>query len=312
LKNTTTTGVLSIATAADLPAHASRHGSGGADEVSLDASQTATGVFAPARLGSGTASSTRFLRGDSTWQLISSITPADVSAAPDDATYIVKTASSGLSAEFALSTLSTGLLKVTTTTGALTTATAADLPAHASRHANGGADEVAIDTSQITTGTMATARLGSGTANSTKYLAGDSTWTTFPDVVTGTGAAPSGSNYSVAYWDGTGSLAAGSSGLIFNPSSNRLGIGAAPTKTLEVNGNAIIGGGLISADLSDGLTASSGQIHASDIITADVGFKAGGNPTYAVGSFSAAGDTASNGHIFINLGGTTYKLMTKA
>ncbi len=46
------------------------------------------------------------------------------------ATYITQTASSTLSAEQALSTLPTGLLKVTTATGVLSTAAAADLPAH--------------------------------------------------------------------------------------------------------------------------------------------------------------------------------------
>ena len=46
------------------------------------------------------------------------------------ATYITQTASTTLSAEQALSTLATGLLKVTTGTGVLSTAAAADLPAH--------------------------------------------------------------------------------------------------------------------------------------------------------------------------------------
>ncbi len=46
------------------------------------------------------------------------------------ATYITQTASSTLSAEQALSSLATGLLKVTTATGVLSTAAAADLPAH--------------------------------------------------------------------------------------------------------------------------------------------------------------------------------------
>ncbi|MDQ3541400.1 MAG: hypothetical protein M3440_11995 [Chloroflexota bacterium] len=45
-------------------------------------------------------------------------------------TYITQTASSTLSAEQALSTLPTGLVKVTTGTGVLSTAAAADLPAH--------------------------------------------------------------------------------------------------------------------------------------------------------------------------------------
>ena len=46
------------------------------------------------------------------------------------ATYIMQTANATTSAEQALSTLATGLLKVTTTTGVLSTAVAADLPAH--------------------------------------------------------------------------------------------------------------------------------------------------------------------------------------
>jgi hypothetical protein len=37
---------------------------------------------------------------------------------------------------------------------------------------------VSLAASQITSGTVATARLGSGTANSTTYLRGDQTWAT--------------------------------------------------------------------------------------------------------------------------------------
>jgi len=46
------------------------------------------------------------------------------------ATYVMQTASATTSAEQALSALPTGLLKVTTATGVLSTAVAADLPAH--------------------------------------------------------------------------------------------------------------------------------------------------------------------------------------
>lgn len=68
---------------------------------------------------------------------------ADV--APFDAKYIVQQPSSGLSAEQALGDLATGLLKNTTSTGVLSIAGAADLPAHASRHDSGGADAMAAD-----------------------------------------------------------------------------------------------------------------------------------------------------------------------
>jgi len=50
--------------------------------------------------------------------------------APASASYITKVAESGLSGETALASLSTGLLKVTTGTGALSTATGSDLPSH--------------------------------------------------------------------------------------------------------------------------------------------------------------------------------------
>lgn len=66
--------------------------------------------------------------------------------APTNATYITQTPNSTLSAEQALSSLATGLLKNTTTTGVLSIAVAADLPTHASRHQNGGDDEISTAT----------------------------------------------------------------------------------------------------------------------------------------------------------------------
>jgi hypothetical protein len=50
--------------------------------------------------------------------------------------------------------------------------------AHASSHASGGSDEISIAASQITSGTIATARLASGSASATTYLRGDQTWAT--------------------------------------------------------------------------------------------------------------------------------------
>jgi hypothetical protein len=47
---------------------------------------------------------------------------------------------------------------------------------HAASHADGGSDEITVDASQIGSGTVATARLGTGTASATTFLAGDQTW----------------------------------------------------------------------------------------------------------------------------------------
>ena len=52
---------------------------------------------------------------------------------------------------------------------------------HAATHADGGSDEISIDASQLTTGTVAQDRLGTGSSGAgTKFLADDQTYKTVP------------------------------------------------------------------------------------------------------------------------------------
>jgi hypothetical protein len=110
--NTTTTGVPTIYGGTSCTNQFPR---------SLNASGAATcaGVALTDLTATGTPSATTFLRGDNTWA-----TPAGGGGAPTTATYITQTPDATLSAEQALSTLATGLLKNTTTTGVLTIAAA--------------------------------------------------------------------------------------------------------------------------------------------------------------------------------------------
>jgi hypothetical protein len=86
--------------------------------------------------------------------------------APDDATYIVQTAHGDLSAEQALGALATGILKNTTTTGVLSIAAAGTDYAAAS-HAHAG--------EEITSGTVADARIASTIARDSEVTSAIST-----------------------------------------------------------------------------------------------------------------------------------------
>ena len=272
------------------------------------------------------------------------LAPGD--AGPVDARYVVTTANGTLTNEVNLGALGSGLLKQAVSGGVATisiavagtdygtgtvggTGTAGRLM----QWATGGAD--AENSTLIKTGTgVLTLATGSntmtltlGASGGTINLAGN-TLTLAGNLITSgggnitlaaggaytltipkTGTVPvgTGSANRLAYWSGTNDLTY-SADLRIDAANGRLGIGATPNRTLEVNGDCIVGGGLVSASLASGLTAASGQIRASDTIRADNGFQAGGNPVWVMGAYTATSDAPIVGYASVSIGGTVRKV----
>ena len=111
---------------------------------------------------------------------------------------------------------------------------------HASQHGTAGADPVSLDASQIVTGTVATARLGTGTASAATYLRGNQTYGTPPTVATD------------ALWDAAGDLAVGTGAdtaarLAKGTRTQALVVGAS---TLEWDENHYNGGNFVTATVT--------------------------------------------------------------
>jgi len=127
-----------------------------------------SGTVATARLGSGTADATTYLRGDGTWA-----TPAGGVGDGDKGDITV---SGGAW------TIDAGVVTTSKLGGDITAAGTAllDDADNAAQRTTLGLATIASSASatDLTTGTVPTARLGSGTANSTTFLRGDQTWAT--------------------------------------------------------------------------------------------------------------------------------------
>ena len=154
----------------------------GANLTALNATNLGSGTVPTSRLGSGTANNSVFLRGDNTWA-----TPSGgISNVVEDTTPQL-----GGNLDLNSKTINgTGTINITGTI----TADAADIDdwidvgsniqlgnagvVTATSYVGSGSALTNLNATKITSGTVPTARLGSGTANNSVFLRGDNTWAT--------------------------------------------------------------------------------------------------------------------------------------
>ena len=145
--------------------HTHQNAAGGG---SLDAAAIGSGTVATARLGSSSATANTVLRGDQTWGKPTA-TALDEVIALANLTDVTAVTGTGTVVAMSASPVFTG----TPTIPSFASAT------HTHQNSAGGGT---LDAAAIAAGTMATARLGSGTADENSVLKGDQTYGDPPDL----------------------------------------------------------------------------------------------------------------------------------
>jgi hypothetical protein len=152
--------------------------------------------------------------------------------------------------------------------------------------------------SDIASGTIATARLGSGTANSSKFLRGDQAWTEVTEV----GTITSGSwhaNIIDHQWGGTGADLSDDTtypvlGIVYKATVSAFGV------TNTSNSSVLVTNGSGTPSLSTNIP-SGVQYNSLHIVGASASTKTTAGAPYA-----------NDGYVSLTINGTTHKFMTTA
>ena len=240
----------------------------GANLTSLNASNLSSGTVGTARLGTGAANTTTFLRGDGTW------------------TTIVSTAIAAAGTLTGTTLASNVVSSSLTSVGTITAGTWSGLFGAVS-----GANLTSLNASNLSDGTVGTARLGTGAATGSTVLRGDGTWGTIL-------AGAAGDNTQVQY--NNAGLIAGSSSFTWNDSTQilRFGVTGGSTVFFKTAVSAPSGGFAPNFDIRPGDNPNAYSTVAASMTVAGgsstSGSNSGRNPAGALNLLGGDGGTTGN------------------